>query len=393
MRLQVDPERVDVVVAHYPSACAHCDAPLQAAGGLVVGDPFCHQVTELPPVRAVVTEHQFYRVRCPACQRETRATLPSDVPAGAFGPRLQATVAVLSGRYRLSRREVVGVCGDLLGAPESLGSVDRLCRDTATALAGPVAEIEAAVRDASVVHADETSWRQAGERRWLWVVVTATETLFALAASRGRGVIRGMLGEDFPGYLVSDRWSAYAWVDETRRQLCWAHLARAFQALVDRGGTARPFGEDACELVGGLFAIWHAAHADPVLRATLAADMRPIQDALYAVLDRGLDNPVNDVKGLCHDLLMHWPSLWTFVTTPGVEPTNNTAERAIRPAVLWRKGSFGTQSDSGNAFVARMLSVAATCKQHNRSLTAYLTNVCTAAQAGLPLPSLLAASA
>ena len=227
----------------------------------------------------------------------------------------------------------------------------------------------------------------------MWVVVTATVTLFALAASRGRGVIRGLLGEDFAGYLVSDRWSAYAWVDETRRQLCWAHLARAFQALVDRGGPARPFGEDARDLVGGLFALWHAADADPARRATLAAEMRPIQDALHAVLDRGLDNPVNDVNGLCYDLLMHWPSLWTFVSTPGVTPTNNTAERAIRPAVLWRKGSFGTQSDAGNAFVARMLSIAATAKQRNRSLTAYLTNVCTAAQAGQPVPSLLAPSA
>ena len=121
--------------------------------------------------------------------------------------------------------------------------------------------------------------------------------------------------------------------------------------------------------------------------------MRPIQDALYAVLDRGLDHPVNDVNGLCNDLLMHWPSLWTFVSTPGVTPTNNTAERAIRPAVLWRKGSFDTQSDAGNAFVARMLSVAATCKQRNRSLTAYLTTVRTAAQAGQPVPSLLAPSA
>ena len=230
-------------------------------------------------------------------------------------------------------------------------------------------------------------------RNQQWVVVTATETLFALAASRGRGVIRGLLGEDFAGYLDSDRWSAYVWVDETRRQLCWAHLARAFQALVDRGGTARPFGEDARDLVGGLFAVWHADHADPVRRATLAADTRPIQHALNAVLDRGLDYPVKDVNGLCHDLLMHWPSLWTFVTTPGVAPTNNTAERAIRPAVLWRKGSFGTQSDTGNAFVARMLSVAATCKQHNRSLTSDLTAVCTAAQARQPVPSLLATSA
>jgi transposase len=350
-----------------------------------------HQVTEVPPVRAVVTEHWLHRVRCPACGTQTRATLPPDVPAGAFGPRLQATVAVLSGRYRLSRREVVGVCTEVLGAPLAAGSVDGLCQATAAALTVPVAELEAAVRAAPVVHADETGWRQAGQRRWLWVVVTAAATVFAVAASRGGGVIKGLLGDRFDGYVVSDRWAAYAWVGDARRQLCWAHLARAFQALVDRGGKARPLGAAALMLVDALFARWHAARDDPARRAALADDLRPTQAAFRALLDAGLDNPVKEANGLCYDLLLHWPALWTFATTPGVEPTNNAAERALRPAVLWRKGSFGTQSDAGNLFVARILSAAATCKQHGRPLLAYLTDACTAAQGGLPVPSLLTA--
>jgi len=207
--------------------------------------------------------------------------------------------------------------------------------------------------------------------------------------SRGSAVVQGLLGAGFAGRPVSDRWSAYAWIADARRQLCWAHLARASQGLVDRGGKARPLGAAALVLVDDVFARWHAARHDPARRATLADDLRPTQAALRALLDAGLDNPVAKASGLCYDLLLHWPALWTFATVPGVEPTNNAAERALRPAVLWRKGSFGTQSADGNLFVARILSVAATCKRHHRSLLAYLTEVCTAARYGHPIRSLL----
>jgi transposase len=392
VRLLVPAERVDRVVDHYPAACGRCGGALPADPVATVGDPRRHQVTELPAARAAVTEHRLHRVRCPACGARTRASLPPDAPTGAFGPRLQATVAVLSGRYRLSRREVVGVCADVLGASVAVGSVDALCAATAAALARPVAEIAAAVRRAPVAHADETSWRQAGERRWLWVVVTAAATLFAVAGSRGGAVIRGLLGPGFAGHLVSDRWSAYGWLPDGRRQLCWAHLTRAFQALVDRGGKAKPLGAAALGLIDELFARWHAARDDPARRAAFADEIAPLQDELHALLDRGLDNPVKDANDLCYDLLLHWPALWTFATVPGVEPTNNAAERALRPAVLWRKGSFGTQSDGGSLFVARMLSVAATCRQQRRSLLAYVTDVCAAAQRRQPSPSLLAAT-
>jgi transposase len=252
-----------------------------------------------------------------------------------------------------------------------------------------VAEAAVAVRAAPVAHADETGWRQAGQRRWLWVVVTAVATVFVVAASRGSAVVKGLLGETFDGRVVSDRWSAYTWLGDARRQLCWAHLTRDFQALVDRGGKARPLGQRALELIDDLFAAWHPARDDPARRATLADDLRPTQAAFRALLDDGLDNPVAQASGLCDALLSHWPALWTFASVPGVEPTNNAAERALRPAVLWRKGSLGTQSDTGNLFVARMLTTAATCKQHRGPLLAYLTEVCTAAQRGLPSPSLL----
>jgi transposase len=240
-----------------------------------------------------------------------------------------------------------------------------------------------------VAHADETGWAEAGQRRWLWLVVTAVATVFSVAASRGSAVIKGLLGEDFGGYLVSDRWSAYTWVPPERRQVCWAHLKRDFQGLVDWGGPATPVGKAALALTARLFEAWHAARDDPARRARLPETMAPLQAEFRALFEAEQTNRSDKAAGLCRALLKLWPALWTFVTVPGVEPTNNAAERALRSAVLWRKGCFGSQSAEGAPFVARILTVAATCQQQHRPLLPHLTEVCLAAHRGLPIPALL----
>jgi transposase len=173
-----------------------------SAGGFVP-----HQVTDLPPVRAHVTEHRLHGVRCGACGHATRAAVPPNVPVGAFGPRLQATVALLSGRYRLSRREVADLCATLLDAPLCVGSVDGLCQATSDALAAPVTEAQASVARADRAHADETGWHQAGRSRWLWGAVTPLVAVFRVAPSRSGAAAKALLGEGFAGILTSDRWS------------------------------------------------------------------------------------------------------------------------------------------------------------------------------------------
>ncbi|MDQ3990571.1 MAG: IS66 family transposase [Actinomycetota bacterium] len=388
-RSLLPPEEVDASLDHWPAVCQHCQTPLAPDPAQAVGEPIRHQVVEVPPLRAEVSDHYLHRLRCPRCGGETRAGLPPAVPPGAFGPRLQAVIALLSSRYRLSRREVAAVCADLLGVDIAVGSVDALCQVTAQALAAPVAALQAAVQQAEVVNADETQWRLAGQRCWLWVAVSAVATVFTVATSRGSTVIKGLLGEPFAGVLGSDRWSAYSWVAPQHRQVCWAHLKRDFQALVDRGGAARPIGEAALALLARLFDAWHHARDDPAARARLPVTLAPLQAEFRTLLEEGTASESTKAAGLCRALLKLWPALWTFVTAPGVEPTNNVAERAIRPAVLWRKGSFGSQSAAGAEFVARMLSVTATCRQQGRPLLAYLTAVCTAAQCGHPIPPLL----
>ncbi len=387
-------ERVNEIVAHRPAQCGQCATPLVVPPlGALEDDFVSHHVTELPVVRAVVTEHRLHRVRCLACGHATRATLPAAVPAGAFGPRLQATVAVLSGHYRLSRRQVADVCGTLLDAPLAASSVDGLCQATATALATSVAAVRATLPQAAVVNADETRWPQAGQTQWLWVVVTGLVTVFTIAASRGSRVIKELLGEDYTGVVGSDRYAGYAWLDVAWRQVCWAHLKRDFQSLVDRGGSAKDIGVSALVLVHDLFAAWHQFREGTLDRPALQLAMGPVQESFATVLNDGSRCPDAKAASICRSLDRLWPALWTFVDEDGVEPTNNAAERALRPAVLWRKGSYGTQCDGGARFVERLLTVTATCRQQGRSVLDYLTAVCTATQLRQPAPSLLPATA
>lgn len=391
-RAVVSPARVDHIIDHRPATCGHCAAPLVGTAATLSDGFVAHQVTELPPVRAVVTEHRLHRVTCPACGAHTRAAWPTDVPTGAFGPRLQATVAVLCGQYHLSQRQVADVCGTVLDAPLAASSVAALCQDTAMALAAPVAAVRATLPTARVVNADETRWPQAGRTQWLWVVVSGLVSVFTIAASRGSQVIKELLGEDYTGVVGSDRYSGYAWLDATWRQVCWAHLKRDLQGLVDRGGAAEEIGTAALALVHDLFTVWHQFRGGHLDRAGLIAQLQPVQDAFDALLDAGIACADPKATGLCRALDRLWPALWTFVDADGVDPTNNAAERALRPAVLWRKGSFGTQSDAGARFVERLLTVTATCHQQGHSVLDYLTDVCTAAQRGLPAPALLPAT-
>ena len=389
-RVLVPAERVDAVVEHWPPRCAGCGDALDRRDGTGAGF-VAHQVTDLPPVRAQVTEHRLHRMRCARCGQTTAAILPPDVPAGAFGPRLQATVALLSGRYRLSRREVADLCGTLLDASLSVGAVDGLCQATSDALAAPVTAAQASVVAADRVHADETGWRQAGRSHWLWGAVTPLVTVFRVAPSRGSAVAKALLGANFAGILTSDRWSGYSWVPLDQRQVCWAHLARDWQGLVDRGGVAAPLGQRGVALTRDLFRAWHRFRRGELDRVDLPAALLPVQDGFEQVLDDGMACPDRKAAGLCRALDRLWPALWTFVDEDGVEPTNNAAERALRPAVLWRKGSFGTQSDAGARFVERLLTVAATCRQQGHDVLTYLTAACTAALTGQAAPSLLPA--
>jgi len=340
-RALVAPERVDQRVDHWPATCGQCTAALpMAAQGAVnsagAADFVPHQVTELPPLRALVTEHRLHRVTCADCGHATRAALPADIPAGAFGPRLQATVAVLSGQYRLSRRQVADVCGTVLDAPLAASSVDGLCQATAVALATPVAAVQATLSAAPVANADETRWPQAGQTQWLWVVVTRLVTVFTIAASRSSRVIKDLLGEDYTGILGSDRYAGYAWLNDAFRQVCWAHLKRDFQGLVDRGGAAKEVGVAALTLVHELFTVWHQYRTGVLDRPVLQRTMQPVQDAFDVLLDEGMRSVDAPAATLCRSLdrpgYARPPCGPSWTRTASSRPTTWPNARSVQPS-------------------------------------------------------------
>ncbi len=384
-------EQVDDIVPVVPERCRHCEQPFPETAARRRARVWRHQVVELLPLAVRVTEYQMAVRRCAACGKRTRADLPAGVPRRPFGPRLTAVVALLSGRYRLSRREVQRLLQDLWAVRVSLGAVLRQEQAQSAALAPIVAEVEAAVPQAPVVNMDETGWRQEQQRAWLWTVVTATLTVFRIDRRRSGAVVDALLGADFPGVVGSDRWSAYSRFPAERRALCYAHLKRDFQRLVDRGGAAAPIGRWGLVEIERLFALWHRFRAGAFDRPELRRRLVPLQARMGRLLRRGQANPDRKAAALCRELTKWWPALWTFARIEGVEPTNNVAERTLRPTVLWRKGSFGSDSEAGSRFVERLLTVAAICRQQGRPLLEFLVAAGEAALQGTAAPSLLPA--
>jgi transposase len=388
-RTLIPVEEVDEVVVIKPAQCTHCQAPLS-------GDdpkPWRHQVIELPPIKPVVTEYQWHQLACPACGETTRAPWPAGVPSGTYGPRVQATVALCTGAYRLSKRTTQQVMDEVFGVPMSVGTISPLEQATTAAVAAPVEEARRYVHEQEVAHLDETSWRQGGKRAWLWVAVTSWVTVFLVRMSRGGQVARELLGETFSGILVTDRYSAYNWYPVRWRQLCWAHLLRDFEAMRGRGGRSEEIGDALLAQAHQMFTWWHRVRAGTLQRSTFRSYMSPIRREVERLLEAGSTCGVPKTAGTCRDILKRREALWTFVQVDGVEPTNNTAERSIRPGVLWRKGSFGTQSEEGSRFVESMMTVVSTLKQQQRNVLEYLTEACDAALRGDAAPSLLPANA
>jgi transposase len=382
-------DQVDEVVVIVPEVCRHCRQPLPEAAGHRRSRVWRHQVVELLPLAVRVTEYQMGVRRCVACGRRTRAALPLGVARRPFGARLTAVIALLSGRYRLSRREVQQLLQDLWAVRVSLGAVVRQEQAQSTALAPIVEEARAAVQEAAVVNMDETGWRQELRRAWLWTAVTADLTVFCVDRSRGGVAIEALLGARFVGIVGSDRWSAYSRFPAERRALCWAHLKRDFRALVDRRGEAAAIGHWGLAEMERLFVLWHRFRAGEYDRKELQRRLIPLQARLGRLLRRGQESPDRKAAGLCRELRKWWPALWTFARVEGVEPTNNVSERALRPAVLWRKSSFGADSAAGSRFVEQLLTAVATCRQQGRSLLDFLVAVGEAALQGTAAPSLL----
>ena len=388
-RALVPPDQVDQFVVLHPQLCPECQSLLPTT----LPDaqpPQPHQVWELLPRLVHVTEYQRHIVNCPSCDQLLIAPLPSDFPPGICGPQLSALIGLLHGRYRLSTRETAALLNEVVGVELSTGSIVANCMRVSEALAPVDAAIAEHVQQQEIVWVDETSWREQQQRGWLWVAVSQQASCFRIETSRSQAALRRLLGTGYRGVVHSDRGSAYHLLPSVQRQLCWAHLLRNLQGLIDQQHAESVRAEGMLQLAHKLFAVWQWYRSGVFDQIAMQQALMPVRGAMHERLEAGQRCGWDKLQGLCRDLLTHWEALWTFSRVEGMEPTNNVAERALRPAVVWRKSCFGTQSALGSRFVERMLSVRATCAQQGRNLFEFLSAAVRAQFATQVAPSIFA---
>jgi transposase len=390
--------RVDRVIQLFPARCGYCDGRLPERGrnALIEGEPRRHQVTELPRIEAHITEYQCQRLLCPECGETTQAELPPEV-RGHFGPDLTALIAYLTVVCRMPRRMVLELMEQVLGIPLSLGSIQNSWEETSEAVAEPCAELERQLPHEPVLNSDETGYRTSGEKRWLWALVAPGFVFYKIALSRGAEVLVQLLGAAFAGILCSDRCPTYLKYHPGAGQFCWAHFKRNILGVLEISKTteAERFCRDLLALHARLFRLWHRFRAGPgsrygpITREQLIVKSVPLEKKFFALAFGHLDSRDKDVQNLATALCMHFERFFTFLDKEGVEPTNNTAERALRCAVQWRKISFGSRSPQGELAVARLLTVARTCRMQNRSSLDYLGHAIRSHRRAQSGPSLL----
>lgn len=379
--------QVDEFIDLFPPECENCWASLPETL-----DPNAkrYQHTEIPPIEPHTTEVRRHSVKCPGCGFTTCAKHDtSKIPASPFGPHLMGVIAILIGVYHLSRRQTVSLLADMLGVDLSLGAVSAVEARVSEAVAPAVVEAWARVQAEPVKHTDGTGWLQAGALLALWTIATATATVFKIVPSGTKTLLKPLFGA-LKGILVSDRATALTFWAMDARQICWAHLLRRFVCFSERDGPAADMGRTLLEYAGLLFDYWQAFRAGNLSRDTLHAWMAPIRQQVEVLLEKAVAANIDGLSGSCADILEHRAALWTFVDHEGVEPTNNHAERELRSFVLWRKRCFGTQSDRGNLFAERIMTIAHTARKQGRHVLGFLTACCQAQIEGTEPPSLLA---
>jgi transposase len=383
-------EAVDTAVDLFPDVCLTCAHQLPQRS---CGVKPLHQQIELRDRRPHLTEWRRHEVRCERCGAVTQAAYdPAQIPRSAFGPCLTAVVALLTGGYHLSRRKAQKLLQELLGISVSLGAISTMERRASEALKGAHAEALREVQNAEIKHADATSWARSGKLMSLWTLASKTATVYQIVADGCRDTILPIFGARL-GFLVSDRATVFTFWVMAMRQICHAHLLRKFVSFSERDGLAGSIGRELLELSGLVFDYWHGFKDSVLTRDELKHWMLPVQRQFERVLVRGEKADIARLSGSCADILAHREALWTFVEHPGVEPTNNHAELELRDFVLWRKRSFGSQSERGERFAERVMTAVRTARKQSKDVLDFLVRSIAAYTSGTASPSLLGEAA
>jgi transposase len=396
-------EMCQEIIDHYPEQCSKCGAEVRDSSETKV---YRHQVIEIPPVQPIVMEHRFHQITCTCCGTENQASIMGEIIGkSGYGSRVAAYVGLFSSQYRQSYRQIQKIMQAVFGIEMSLGTINNLRTEVSEAVSAAVTEAQSYIQHQPIVGVDETGFKQrngdggnaAKTSGWLWVVVTPLIICFQVILSRASTAAQTVLGEAFTGFITSDRCPAYNWVDVANRQICWAHLKRDFIQISERVGASAEIGASLMAQEKLLFNLWHQFRNEQLTKQDLAKAVEPIQAKFLSILLEAAElqigeyekTPLAKTVRTCRNLLKLFDSLWLFVREEGVEPTNNAAERAIRPAVIWRRTSFGSDSAAGSQFVARLLTVVSSLNLQERNILDFLVESVSAGRSGDMPPSLL----
>jgi transposase len=368
----------EAVIPCKPGTCRGCGKTLRGTDA----EPLRQQVWDVE-IHPVVTEYQQHRLTCCGCGIATCGTLPATV-TGRTGPVLASLLVLMTSWFRVSRRKAAMFSNDICQVPCSAGHVSHLEARATAALEPVYNELVQALPEQSNLAVDETPFKRGTVKTWLWTFVATGFTVFVLRPTRKAVVLTSTLGGDFSGSINCDRAKMY--FQHEVLQWCWAHLKRDFQALVDSPDRQlKRLGHDLLRETKTLFAEYAKCRDGTITHETLRRNLRPVRRKVEALLLRGFGT---GARGMCKELYTHKEHLWTFLRDPDVEPTNNAAERSLRHGVIWRKLSFGTQSERGDRFVETMLTIIETCRQQKRNVLQFVIQVIGQASSTCPTTSL-----
>lgn len=365
--------------------CPHCnhDIPHSAITGIQV-----HRVLDLVKELTEVIGYQLEEGVCPHCQKAVKANLPTDAGMGEIGHQLRCLATYMRSQGRMSVGVLHFFLSEILRIDVSRGWVYECGMFVSNAVKEAWEVLGEEIRKADVLNMDETGFGHK-ERNWIWVALSTRTVFFHFSHTRGFEALQVILPESFSGVLITDRFATYKKLKEAMRQYCWAHLKREFIALSEsQDVNVAILGQQLLMEQGRLFDLWHQFKSETINRSELRTSSAIILARIkkHLTLASKMDHKAANVLG--KDLLSNWGKLWVFLRIDNVEPTNNAAERALRPLVILKRIFQRLPSKRGKQFFERLFSIGATARIRGVPIFEWLIEAVRASCEKRPPPAL-----
>jgi transposase len=361
-------EQVNTIIDCKPSETCDCGGKIRLKDKIEK-----HQVFDIPVANFETTEYRIYGGFCTLCHIYHKGKLPNGVSKKGFGPRAQGMTSLLTSKYRLSKRLVQSWFHDVYKMPMCVGSVSNIEHTVSKALEPIHQEIQTLVQHEKIINIDETGYKKCHKSAWAWIMSSSQYTCFILNKSRGRKVAKELIGNFHGRMVITDRYSAYNYLPDDNHQICWAHLKRDFKKIAERPGEAGKIGNKLLVAYEKLFVFWKTEHRIELTSSKKQRQrLRYFKNKMLKWLRIGAYCGHDKTARTCENILDFSKCLWHFFEMKNVSPTNNHAEQQLRPLVISKKLTFGTQSERGSRYIERIFTIVTTCKQQGRDILLFL---------------------